>query len=130
MTQKTSSERLAEAMERTRRQWQMRIKGEAAPAKAAAASLDEIHGRKNTVTCKLCGQTAAGSDLCPVCGYCKACSAGMPETGTCFNCLEVQRLLLEFLNALQEWDVERYGPAAAAAFRELNTLSELIEPYC
>jgi hypothetical protein len=130
MTQKTSSERLAEAMERTRRQWRLRMKAEAPPAQAAAASLDETPGRKNAVKCKLCGQTAAGSDLCPVCGYCKVCSAGMGETGACFNCLEVHRLLLEFLGALQEWDVKRYGPEAATAFRELNTLEEQIGPYC
>jgi hypothetical protein len=123
MTQKTSSERLAEAMERTRRQWRLRIRAE---PKERNMNPDVA----NAVACKLCGQTAAGSDLCPVCGYCKACSAGMSETGACFNCLEVHRLLLEFLGALQEWDVKRYGPPAATAFRELNTLAEQIEPYC
>jgi hypothetical protein len=41
MTVKTSSERLADAMERTRRQWKLRIKAEAA-ATAAKTSLDQF----------------------------------------------------------------------------------------
>jgi len=50
MTQKTPSERLAEAIERTRRQWRLRIKAKAAPADAAAASFDETPGRAEVHT--------------------------------------------------------------------------------
>jgi len=85
---------------------------------------------ENVVKCKLCGQAVADTDLCPVCGYCKTCSAGMPQTAACFNCLEVHRLVAEFLGAFQEWDVARYGPAAAAAVRGLKALSDRIEPHC
>jgi Hemerythrin HHE cation binding domain len=42
MTLKTSSERLAEAMERTRRQWGLRINTEAAAAAAATVNLDQF----------------------------------------------------------------------------------------
>ena len=42
MTLKTTAERLAEAMERTRRQWGLRIKTEAAAAAAATVNLDQF----------------------------------------------------------------------------------------
>jgi hemerythrin-like domain-containing protein len=42
MTVKTTSERLAEAMEQTRRQWKLRIKAEAEAAAAATMRLDEF----------------------------------------------------------------------------------------
>lgn len=79
------------------------------------------------VLCRMCAAAVEPENVCPVCGYCGACSAGMPEARACFNCVEIHRLIGEFLGVLAEWDLERYGPDAADACHKLYAVADRIE---
>jgi hypothetical protein len=70
------------------------------------------------------------SELCSTCGCCTECSVGMPGGAVCFNCVEVHRLVVEFLGALEDWDLERYGSGCARALEELQALYNRLDECC
>jgi len=80
--------------------------------------------------CRRCAASVDTSEVCPTCGCCSACSAGMPGSAVCFNCVEVHRLVAEFLGALEDWDLERYGSGCTTALHELQALYNRLDEYC
>jgi len=88
-----------------------------------------IPGREAS-SCRRCAEPVDRSELCPACGCCPECSAAMPGSAACFNCVRVHRLLAEFLGAAGDWDWDDYGPGCAAALRELTALLDRLDEHC
>jgi hypothetical protein len=97
---------------------------------AMISALSEAAPCGETAQCVRCAASVDTSELCLTCGCCAECSAGMPGGNACFNCVEVHRLVVEFLGALEEWDLERYGPGCAQAVHELQALRNRLDEHC
>jgi hypothetical protein len=92
--------------------------------------LSEVVPCGEAALCRRCARSVDTSEVCPTCGCCMECSASMPGSAACFNCVEVHRLVAEFLGALEDWDLERYGSGCATALRELLLLHNRLDEHC